>query len=116
MDIIVTLPQYIEWADYQLELDAVADWSGVLNYKVPEPSIPAGFSSAERCYLLWRGAVRGWMKIVGVELKRTGFTCATSGKRWGPGVYIQRSGPFHRLAEPVFMRGFQGWRYWEETI
>ena len=121
MDIIVTLPQRIEWADYQRELDAVADGGGVLNYRLPgPPGTPGGglvvsalkgtAGEDARCYLVWRRAVRGWMEIVGVRHYSRGFTCQTTGKFWPPGVYIQRSGPFHRI-EPMPMRGFQGWRY-----
>lgn len=110
MDIVITLPQKIEWADYQRELDAVADGNGVLNYRIPGTSFTLDTVKGNRCYLVWRGAVRGWMEITGVDCKGEGFTCMTTGKWWPPGVYIQRSGLFHYLAEPIFMRGFRGWR------
>lgn len=110
MDIVITLPQKIEWEDYQSELDDVADGSGVLNYRIPGTSFTLNPGQGNRCYLVWRGKVRGWMLITGIDCKADGFTCQTTGRWWPPGVYIQRSGPFHRLKNPIPMKGFRGWR------
>lgn len=107
-DIVITLPQEIEWADYQRELDAVADWGGVLNFKVA--NLPCEEVIDGKCYIVWRGFVRGWMQIVGFGERV--FTCEVTRKVWS-GKFIKRSGPFHRLEEPLEMRGFQGWRYFE---
>lgn len=30
--IVITIPKTIKWEEYQKELDAVADWSHVVNY------------------------------------------------------------------------------------
>lgn len=106
-DIVITLPREIEWADYKLELDAVADGKGVLRFKVsklPQQDVEGG-----KCYLIWRGFVRGWMEIVGFGAGQ--FTCETTGTIW-TGRFIERSGPFHGLDDVIEMRGFQGWRYW----
>ncbi len=111
-DIVITLPKEIEWADYQKELDAVADGHDVIRYQVsqyPDPSVRGG-----RCYLVWRGFVRGWMKITG--LVSASFVCETSGKKWGPGKFIERSGKFQKLEELIPMRGFQGFRYWQTPL
>lgn len=103
-DIIITIPRSISWDEYQKELDAVKDGSSVMNFKVNHfPKTDIG----SRCYLLYDGAIRGWMEIVG--LSEDDFTCSTTGKKW-KGKFIQRSGPFHKI-EPIPMKGFQGFRY-----
>jgi len=105
MDLVVTLPQKIEWADYQVELDAVADWKGVLRYRVARlpPVVPY-----DRCFIVWRGAVRGWMSMLTAKWC-AGFQCSITDKWWPAGNYIMRTGPFHQI-EPIPMRGFPGWR------
>jgi hypothetical protein len=53
------------------------------------------------------------MKISNIS-KRDGFTCTTTGKDWGDGNYISRTGVFHYLKEPVPMKGFMGYRKIED--
>ncbi len=108
-DWIITIPQDIEWKDYARELAFVEDWSGVLNYRVPfRPKVEEG----DRCFVVWRGRVRGWMEVVGVEHYPDGFTCETTGRQWPSGFYILRSGPFHEVDGPA-MKGFRGIRRYQ---
>lgn len=105
MDIVITLPSSIDWEDYQREIDRVKDESEVLNFRVP--SLPAQTAPGERCYLVWRGNVIGWMKIHG--FREGEFTCTTTGHTW-KGKFIQRTGPLNRV-DPVPVKGFRGFRY-----
>lgn len=107
MDWAITIPKDIEWEDYEQELLFVEDWSGVLNYHVSFS--PKNIEEGDRCFVVWRGKVRGWMEVVGKEYYPTGFTCETTGKHWPGGHYIQRSGPFHVVNGPE-MAGFRGIR------
>lgn len=108
-DIVVTLPATIEWSDYEKELDAVRDRSQTMNFKVPTlPKVGPG----SKCYVVHRGVLRGWMEITGTSEKE--FTCTTTGKRMS-GKFVERSGPFHFIEEEVPMKGFQGYRYYEES-
>ena len=110
MNIVITLPQHYDFGRYLAEQAEAAAVGLASNYRVSTaPKVRAG----DRCYLVWHGSVRGWQQINSVAIKPNGFTCQTTGKRWPPGTYIQRSGPFHRI-EPIPMRGFRGWRYFEE--
>lgn len=106
-DWIITLPQTVEWADYERELEAVADRTGVLNYRVHRP--PKDLRPGDRCFVTWRGRVRGWMEVTGVAFHPEGFTCETTGAFWRPGHYIQRSGEFHSVNGPD-VPGFRGVR------
>lgn len=110
---IVTLPKTVEWEDYQKELEVVKYGRLVMKYKVAH--IPLALTPGDRCYITWRNKIRGWMEIVGVEVKAEGFCCSTTGKEWGPGNYILRSGPFHEVDGPEY-KGFRGIRRLEETI
>ena len=105
-DWIVTLPMTVQWHDYERELAAVANWKAVLNYRIHyKPKAQKG----DRCFIVWKYCVRGWMEIVGVEWYPGGFVCQTSGKIWKRGFYLQRSGPFHYVGGPE-MKGFRGLR------
>lgn len=104
--IAITLPANIEWSDYERELDRVKDGREVLNFKVS--FLPKNCQIGDRCYLIWRNKVRGWMPITGL-VKNGQFYCTTTHKLW-KGSFIQRSGQFHPTRE-VPRRGFQGFRY-----
>ncbi|UVX33258.1 MAG: protein of unknown function (DUF1489) [Bacteriophage sp.] len=104
--IVVTLPSSEQWEDYQKEMDAVKDYSQVMNFKVP--FFPKGINKGDKCYIVHDGKVKGWMEVVGMEEKE--FTCSTTGRKW-MGKFIMRSGPFHPLEREIPMKGFQGFRY-----
>ena len=104
-NIIITLPAKVKWEDYQKELDAV-EWNKlVLNFKVPY--FPQETAIGCKCYLVHKGYIRGWMKIVGFH--EDDFICEITGKHW-KGKFIERSGKFYKIT-PIPMKGFQGFRY-----
>jgi len=104
-DIIITLPKSISWSDYEKEL-AEVEKGGVINFKVSNfPNTKVGC----KCYLCYDGFIRGYMIICGMNEKE--FTCTTTGKNW-KGKFIERSGKFYQI-EPIPMKGFQGFRYYE---
>ena len=109
--IIITLPATMSWEDYEKELDKVKDWAAVMNFKVP--NFPTGIKKGDRCYILHKGVVKGWMEITGFTEQP--FTCTTTGKSW-KGKFIQRSGPFHYIDKDIRMKGFQGFRYFNEKL
>lgn len=112
-DWVITLPKTVEWEDYEKELDLVKNWGHVMNYRVAR--YPLDLKHGDRCFLVWRGMVRGWMQISGFFRYPEGFMCSTTQTQWKAGNYIQRSGPFHWIT-PVEMRGFQGIRRMRITI
>jgi len=108
IDWVLTLPRTVEWEEYQKELTVVKSGVQVMNYRLPyRPKAQAG----DRCFLCWRGKVRGWMRVTGVMVINKGgyFSCTTSGAIWGSGHYLQRSGKFYVVDGPV-MKGFRGLR------
>ena len=104
--LIITLPSKIQWNDYEKELRKAANYKYVLNFKVH--NFPKGIHKGDKCYIVHKGLIKGWMEIVGFSEKE--FKCTTTGKMW-KGKFIERSGPFHYLVDKIPMKGFQGYRY-----
>lgn len=104
-DIIITLPKTVKWADYEKEITKAAQGE-IMSFKVPY--LPKDDIIGAKCYVVYDGFVRGYMKITGARAKT--FTCTTTGRKWD-GNFIERSGVFHYLTPPVARRGFQGWHY-----
>ena len=105
MDIIITIPKDTNWEEYKKEIEAVADGSEVMNFKVT--NFPTKASVGSKCYLAYDGNVMGYMLISGMSEKS--FTCSTTGKYWD-GKFIERTGKFYDI-EPVKISGFRGFRY-----
>lgn len=106
--IIITLPSNEKWDEYENELEKVKNYSNVMNFKVH--NFPKGITKGDKCYIVHKGFIKGWMEIVGFSEKR--FTCNTTNKEWF-GKFIERSGPFHYMTEKIPMKGFQGFRYFD---
>lgn len=109
MNLIITLPKEISWKEYEKELAMVESGGHVMNFKVQ--SLPVKAIVGCRVYVVWRGAVRGWMKLVDVQEKT--FKCSTTGKIW-KGKFLVRSGKFNKI-DPVKYKGFRGFRYTNEN-
>lgn len=111
LGVCITIPKDIEWPDYEKELKAVEDYSQEMNFKVP--FLPNKVAVGDRCYLCYRGNIVGWMEITSMGEKS--FDCTTTGKEWA-GKFISRSGPFHKLKNPIPQEGFRGFRYVKYNI
>lgn len=112
-NIAITVPKTIKWEQYEKEIDAVRDGEQEMNYRLP--TLPKDTEVGDRCYVCYNGQLIGWMEITGIS-KRDGFECSTTGKDWGDGNYISRSGEFHYLKNPVPMKGFMGYRYIDRDL
>lgn len=112
MDWIITLPQKVRWGDYEKELACVRSGEQQMFYRLPH--IPKGLDVNDRCFIVWRGAVRGWMRISGFTRYSPPFTCTTTGVRWPEGAYLIRKGEFHLPLRDHWVRGFRGIRKFPE--
>lgn len=108
---VITIPKTVSWEDYQKELAAVADQSQVLNYRVR--FAPKLMQKGDKMFVVHDGVVRGYQLVHDIKHWPSGFVCQTTQARWEPGVYIQRTGIFHRIA-PIQMLGFRGVRQFDE--
>jgi hypothetical protein len=105
---LITLPQTVDWETYKREIETVKDGTSVMNYRIKYP--PRDLSPGDHMYITYKGQVRGWMNVVGVEKKTQSWQCTTTGKFWQAGTYIQRSGPFHEVVDGEKIKGFRGIR------
>lgn len=106
-DLIITLPKNVKWSEYEKEL-AKAEQGEILNFKVN--NIPKQTEKGCKCFLLYNGEVKGYMTIC--DLGHKTFKCTTTGKEWD-GNFVQRTGKFNQI-KPIQMKGFQGYRYFED--
>lgn len=107
--IAITIPKSIDWIEYNKELIA-AENGDTLNFKValtPTKITP----NLSRCYVVYNGKLIGYHIISGIST--TGFDCTTTGKHWD-GIFIQRTGKFTKLENPIEFKGFRGFRYIDE--
>ena len=111
MDILVTLPKFIEWEEYQKEIATVVDRLMEMRYKVSQ--LPLRCLIGDRCYLIHKNLIQGWMEVTGFH--RGQFQCSATGQSW-KGNFITRSGKFHHLQNLIYFPGFQGFRYIPEAL
>ena len=109
--IVITIPKTIKWENYKKELDAVADWSQAMNFKVSHK--PKDLEPGNRVYLCYNNQIIGWQTFIGYYTGQ--FNCTTTGNDW-KGVFIQRSGPFHYLETPIPCKGFRGFKYFDYAV
>lgn len=88
MDIIITIPQSINWQEYEKELKTVEDGSQVMYFRVP--TLPKKANVGDRCYICYRCFIVGWMEIVYIGQVLV-FECTTAGTQWPAGNYVGRS-------------------------
>lgn len=107
MDIVITIPKSTKWETYLEEIKNVEEKGEVMNFKVS--SFPKNCKVGDKCYIVYNGMIRGWMKVMAFEEKE--FQCTTTGKTL-KGKFVVRHGNFNNTT-PVKMKGFQGFRYFD---
>ncbi len=114
-DIVLTWPKTKPLADYLAELARAAAEGLVINYRVIHLPTwdPPPKDSNVRCYMVHEGHVRGWSEVLYVALRGENEVADSTGGFWPPGKYIVRSPIWHPI-EPIPMRGFRGWRWFDE--
>lgn len=109
MDIAITWPKTRTLESYLTELRKADDNGLLINYRVP--TRPKRLVVADRCYMIYDGAVRGWNEVLGVE-HRDDVLDPVSGEIMAPGVFIVRNPLWFPIFGPeILMKGFQGYRY-----
>ncbi len=120
--IIVTVPksQY----DHVLNKKFKFKGAGVIWWSLPQlprESImldSEGYVRLERCYFVWDGAVRAWHQIEDF-IDEDDFSIQGCPRWVGdpiPGPAVVMISTHHRLREPVPMKSFQGFRYYEPKL
>ena len=104
MGIMITIPSTVTWKQFAEELRRAAEGEH-LNYQVQ--AFPLHANVGDRCYICYRGYLRGWHEIVAFSEKA--FTCTTTGKEYA-GKFIERTGKLQTDGK-ILMAGFRGFRY-----
>lgn len=119
IDIVVTWPKKTPLSVYLRNLREAARVGADINYRVanrPYWSFGALRERPARCYRVHDGAVRGYTEIKFVAWREAGEVAnVTEGGTWPPGWYVVCSPVWHRLVleRPIYMRGFQGWHWFD---
>lgn len=107
---------------YLPELWRANDVGDVINFRVAR--LPRWLDSIEdhgwtgwpygvrgpRCYMVHDGAVRGWVQVIGTCHRAEGEVHG-----WPAGFYIVRDAMWQPI-DPIPMRGFQGWRWFDQEV
>lgn len=109
MDIVLTWPQKVPYAEYVSELNRAVAESKVIYFKVS--ALPKKASVGDRCYMVHSGYVRGWSQIVGFNDGTVVPDAVRDSDSWTLGKYIVRSPIWHELQYLPRQQGFQGFRY-----
>jgi hypothetical protein len=105
--IIVTIPQWMRWKDFERNLRSVANYTHNLEFRVHD--FPNGIHKGDKFYVVHNNVIKGWMEIVGFTER--GNDCEEDDKLCSK--YIEYSGPFHYIDEIVSYNDFQGYRYFD---
>lgn len=107
--IILTVPAKVSWNLLEAEFARCEQWSESKLFRVAY--LPrSGNVVGAKCYVVHQGQVRGWIAITALIANKR-FRCTTTGEVYD-GTFIECSGPFSYQKEPIYMKGFQGWRYY----
>lgn len=111
-DIVVTVPEK-KWQEWLAEGDLPGDSWSRLFYHFDLSRCPSDTRIGDRCYVVARGAVRGYSPIVGVH-RVPGGGCQVV--RGGGAVAVT---PVELETDgPMVVKGFQGFRYvwWDRSV
>lgn len=109
IDIVVTWPKARALDDYLGELQSAVNLDLEINYKVP--TLPREIP--RRCFMVHSGYVRGYNVVRGMG-ERDDVIDPKTGAPFPRGLYIIRNPRWYPLDDQIPMRGFQGWRYFDE--
>lgn len=115
MDIIVTTPKsrMADAAKEAIEARGAIDAGGEAWYfRSLGPSKPTKINEGDLIFYVEDGWVRGFAVIASIT-NDPGHVCDTTGRQYGPGWYAVMPAWSWYWIEPIAMRGFQGWRYFD---
>jgi hypothetical protein len=112
MNVLITWPKTKPLEDYLEALAAAKAFGEVINYRVAKPPT----RHVKRCYVVYDGAIRGWSPIREVKYYGENTVRIVDGDGyWPAGYYIVRDPEWNEI-RPIPMKGFQGWRYYDEDV
>jgi hypothetical protein len=116
MDIIVTTPKTQMAAAAQEAAECIRAGGGEYFRRFNGHCAPICLRPGERVWYVEDGFLRGYCTVIRVENCPQGRVCATTARRWPPGVYVFMDATRWKWIRPMPMRGFQNFRYWCQGI
>lgn len=115
-DVVITWPKTKRLDDYLRACTGAWMRHEDINYRISKPPHFEFGAFAERpgrVYIVHDGFVRGYHELKFVIYRDDHEVLSTEGKGyWPAGWYLVRNPEWNEV-DPVPMRGFQGWRYYE---
>ena len=108
-DIIVTTPRNQRATAEQEAKDCIAQGGGFY-FRNLGTRTPKYLEIGDRCFYVENGAIRGFCLVKAITTEPE-MICDTSGREFGPGVYVFMDATTWFWVVPIPMVGFQGWRY-----
>lgn len=75
---------------------------GVYNH--PCSKFPEDLQAGDRCYFLYDGRVRGWMRIVGHVQSTNPWVCSSTQKQMPAGCFLQTAGSLNEIEDGQRLR------------
>lgn len=116
-DLVITWPKTRNFEDYMTACTGAWMRHEDINYRISKPpsfEFGAHAERSGRVYVVYDGFVRGYHELKYVIYRDDHEVLAVDGGFWPAGWYLVRDPVWYEI-EPVPMRGFQGWRYYEQS-
>ena len=110
-NIIVTTPKGEQETAAQEAQDCI-DAKGGHYFRVFKRR-PKNIEAGSRIFYVEDGYIRGFATVESVN--EDNMKCDTSGKEWGDGCYAIMPANSWQWISPVAMKGFQGYRYFDDS-
>lgn len=108
-DIIVTTPiSQMETAAQ--EARDVIEAGGGFYFRNLSMRVPKELEVGDRCFYVENGFIRGYCTVSHIT-DEPQMVCETSGREFGPGLYVFMDATTWAWIKPIYQKGFQGWRY-----
>lgn len=118
-DIVVTTPK-----SQIVQAEAEAEWAkaqgggpGIIYFRRIN-RIPKDIELGDKVFYVEDGYVRGYCILAGIDPldgvnSAMDGKCQVTKKDWGDGPCLVMRADSWKWIEPIRMKGFQGWRYWD---
>lgn len=114
-NLILTWPKSRTLESYLEEMKRAERKGLDVNFRSPNPPKLTPNSRWGQAFMVHDGAVRGYSQIIEVTYREWGRVQRVESDPesgyWPPGWYVVREPLWFPLADPISMRGFQGFRY-----
>jgi len=107
-DIIMTWRREYSWSEHLRVIAPARNYSRIFYCALP--FLPKHAEPGAHLYVVYRGHVQGW-----IEIDKFCHEFIDRNDNHRVGSFVGITGPFHHIHDLIPMRGFQGWRYFNDV-